>query len=117
MASELRKSILESEDIPEKIVDVPEWGTKVLIKGMNGKARANFLRRSTTQSGEVSFENFYPELVIATAHDPETREPIFEPADRDGLNTKSGLALNRVAEVAQRLSGLGADDLEEAKED
>lgn len=118
MASELRKQIFEAEDIPEEMVDVPEWETKILVKGMNGKGRANFLRRSTDPvSGQVSYENFYPELVIATAHDPDSGEPIFESADRDNLNSKSGIALNRIAEVAQRLSGLGGADVEEAKKD
>ena len=117
MASELRKLVFEAEDIPEEEVTVPEWGVTILVRGMNGKGRANFLRRSTNAQGEVSFENFYPELVIATAFDPETGEQVFEASDREELNRKSGLALNRVAEVAQRLSGLGTADLEEAKKE
>ena len=118
MAGELRKLIFETDDIPEEVVDVPEWKTKILVRGMNGKGRATFLRRtSDPNTGQVSYENFYPELVIATAFDPDTREQVFEPADRDMLNSKSGIALNRVAEVAQRLSGLGGDDVEEAKKD
>lgn len=116
-AKELRKAIFESEDIPEELVAVPEWGdVKILVRGMNGKQRARFLRRATDPAtGQVSWENFYPELVIATAHHPEDKSPIFEDADRDTLNQKSGIALNRVAEVAQRLSGLGGDDVEDAK--
>lgn len=117
MASELRKLVWEADDIPEEVVDVPEWNIKVLVRGMNGRGRANFLRRSTNEDGQVSFENFYPELIIATAFDPESEEQIFESADRDQLNTKSGVALNRLAEVAQRLSGLGSADLEEAKKE
>lgn len=117
-AKELRKAIFESEDIPEEVVAVPEWNTKILVRGMNGKQRARFLRRSTDPaSGQVSWESFYPELVIATAHDPDSGDQIFEEADRDTLNQKSGIALNRVAEIAQRLSGLGGDDVEEAKKD
>ena len=117
MASELRKSIFEVDDIPTQVVEVPEWGVEILVKGMNGKGRANFLKRSTDADGNVSYENFYPELVIATAFDPESGEQIFDSADRDTLNTKSGVALNRIAEVAQRLSGLGSDDVGEAKKD
>lgn len=115
MGSDLRKSILEADDIGEEILDVPEWGTKLLIKGMNGKERANFLKRSMNIDGEVAFDRFYPELVIATAHDPESGDKIFEAADRDPLNTKSGAALERIATVAQRLSGLGSSDVEVVK--
>jgi hypothetical protein len=118
-AKELRKAIFESEDIPEKIVPVPEWGdVEILVRGMNGKQRAKFLRRATDPvTGQVSWENFYPDLVIATAHQVDTKELIFEDADRDTLNQKSGMALSRVAEAAQKLSGLGGDDVEEAKKD
>ena len=115
---ELRKSIFDVEDIPEEIVAVPEWNdTKVLVRGMNGKNRAEFLKRSTNPDGEVAFDRFYAELIIATAFDPEDGEKVFEAADRDAINAKSGMALERLARVAQRLSGLGATDLDEAKKD
>lgn len=118
MASELRKLITEMNDIPEEMVEVPEWDVKIMVRGMTGKGRANFLRRSTDPvTGNIQYENFYPELVIACSFDPETGEQIFDPADRDMLNSKSGMALGRVADVAQRLSGLGGDDIEEAKKD
>lgn len=116
MVSELRKSILENEDIQQEIVAVPEWGgTKLEVRGMNGKDRASFLRRSTDSEGNIAYENFYPELLIATLFDPESGEKVFEPADRDALNQKSGAALERLAIVAQRLSGLGVSDVEAAE--
>lgn len=116
MGNDLRKSILAAEDIRSEIVEVPEWNVKLEVRGMSGKERATFLRRTTEPgSGEVSFEKFYPELLIATVRDPETGDPVFEAADRETLNSKSGVALERVASVAQRLSGLAGADVEEAK--
>ena len=118
MASELKKSILDFDDIQQEEVEVPEWGgLKILIKGMTGKSRANFLKRASGTDGNIEYDRFYPELVIATVYDPETNEPVFEGADRDALNQKSGAALETVARVAQRLSGLGAEDVEKAKKD
>lgn len=118
MASELRKSIFDIEDIPEEVVPIPEWGDlKILVRGMTGLSRANFLKRATDANGEVAFDRFYAELVIATSFDPEDGEKIFEPSDREAINAKSGLALERLARVAQRLSGLGSTELEEAKKD
>lgn len=114
MASELRKSILEADDIPHEMLKIPEWGVEVEVRGMNGLERAGFLRRATGDDGEVAYERFYPELVIATVFD-ESGQKVFEPADRDAINAKSGAALERIASVAQRLSGLGSVDLEEAK--
>jgi hypothetical protein len=116
MATELRKSIFEADDIGREVVDVPEWEVKVEVRGMNGKARATFLRRATNPAdGTLEYEKFYPELLIATIHDPESGEKVFESADRDAINEKSGAALERLALVAQRLSGLGAADVEAAK--
>ena len=115
MANELKSRIFEIDDIQSEVVPIEEWEDIPLeIRGMNGKERAGFLKRTTADGGEVSFEKFYPELLIATVYDPETGEKVFEPADRDHLNQKSGAALERIATVAQRLSGLGATDVEDA---
>jgi len=129
MASELRQKILEVEDIQIEIVPVTEWDVDIEVRGMSGLERAGFLRRSTDKEGEVAFERFYPELLIATCFEPPekneegtyedvvlgTGEKLFEPADRDTLNSKSGAALERIAQVGQRLSGLGQQDVEEAE--
>lgn len=116
MASELKSHILNFDDLQTEIMEVPEWGdVKIEIRGMTGKARANFMRRaSSPQGGEVDFEKFYGELVIATVFDPESGEQVFEFADRDNINQKSGAAIERIAQVAQRLSGLGSADVEDA---
>ena len=42
--------------------------------------------------------------------DPETGEPIFGPADRAAINTKSGGVLERIAREGMRLSGLTKDE-------
>ena len=112
MASELRSKVLESDDIEEEIITIPQWGIDLLVKGMSGSDRAKFLKRSST-AGEVDLERFYPELVIATCFDPEDPEhKVFEPADRDALGKKSGAALELVATLALRLSGMGPKSID-----
>lgn len=116
MASELRKKALEAEDIRTEEVHVPEWDVTLKVKGMTGAQRAKFLRSASNPvSGEVNFEKFFANLVIATAFDPDSDEPVFEDADRDALNQKSGAVINRLALVAQDLSGLGDKVMEDAK--
>ena len=116
--SDLRGTILNSQDIPEETVEVPEWGVSILVRGMTGKQRARFLRASTDDNGEVNFERFYPELIIATSYDPANPQNlIFTSADRDALNAKSATALERLGKVASRLSGLGSSATEQAKKD
>jgi hypothetical protein len=116
MAGELRKTIFEADDIESEIVEIPQWGVKIEVRGMTSKERAKLLK-STSVNGEVDFDRWFPDLIIATAHDPETGEKVFEAADRDMLNTKSGAAITRLAETASRLSGLGEADVDAAKED
>lgn len=106
MSNNLRDRILAANDIPTELLTVPEWGCEVLIKGMTGADRAGLLERAVTPEGAVSFSKFYPEVVIATAHDPATEERLFGESDRDLLMEKSGAALDRVANVGLRLSGM-----------
>lgn len=116
MAGELRKTILEADDIISEDVEVPEWDTTIQVRGMNGKERAKLLKGAAA-GGEVNMEKWFPDLLIATVHDPETGEKVFEPADRDALNAKSGSAIATIADVAARLSGLGETDVQLAKEE
>lgn len=117
MASELRKTILEAADLEVEIVDVPEWNAKVEIRSLSGKERATLLSRASKADGGVDLVRWFPDLVIATAHDPETGDKIFEQADRDALNAKNGAVVSRLATVAQRLAGMLESDIEEAKKD
>lgn len=115
MAGDLKSRILNYDDLQTEIIEVPEWGDiKIEVRGMNGRERAGFMKRTTSDGGEVSFEKFYAELIIATVYDPDDGSKVFEPADRDNINGKSGAALERIASKAQKLSGLGATDVEEA---
>ena len=115
MSSKLRDALLNAQDIQSEIVDVPQWGVKIEVRGMTGKARANFLRSVTVKDGQTDMERFYPQLIIGTAHDPETGEPVFTLADREALNEKSGAALEVLAQAAMRLSGLISADIVETE--
>lgn len=116
MASELKKTILEVADLQERIVDVPEWGVKVLVRGMSAGDRAKLLESSTPAGGgKLDMANWFANLVIASAFDPDTGEKIFEVADRDSLKTKNGKAIARITDVATALSGLTDTAVEDAK--
>ena len=110
----LREKILNANDIKEEKLYVPEWGVDVLIKGLKGSQRAELLQNNiSTKTGEMKLKTLYTELVITSTYDPETKEPIFEPSDRDTLAEKSGAALERIAQVAMKLSGLTQNTAEE----
>ena len=121
----IRDQILAVQDIPTEMVEVPEWGVKIEVRGMTGAERTRIMDKATANQDEMNLQMIYPEIVIATSFDPSTGEQVFVPEDRDILLSKSATALDRVAMVGMRLSGftkesadeLGKDSSETASED
>jgi hypothetical protein len=113
--SKLREQILNAKDIKSEKVNVDEWGVAVEVRGMTGKSRADLMNNSMKDNGKMDFEKLYPELLISCTYDPDTGDRVFQQADRDALNNKSSGALEKVAKVAMKLSGLDPDDVEKAE--
>ena len=113
----IRDQILAKQDIPSEMVDVPEWGVKVEVRGMTGAERTRIMDKATQNAGDVNLQFVYPEIVIATAFDPEGGEQVFKPGDRDALLAKSATALDRIAAVGMRLSGFTAESADDMGKD
>ena len=112
-----RDQILALNDIPSEIVDIPEWGVKVQVRGMTGAERMRIMDMATKNAGDFNLQFVYPEIVIATSFDAETGEQIFKPSDRDVLLAKSANALDRLGSVGMRLSGFTAEAADAAGKD
>lgn len=114
MTTSLAQRIRDYDDFEFETVTVPEWGgVDIEIYRMDGASRSKYLRAASDDEGNVDWESIYPELIIATAHEPRenetdgpTNRPVFTPADREWLNTKSAKALERLAKTAMRMSGM-----------
>ena len=107
----LRDQILATKDIPSEIVNIPEWNVDIEVRGMTGSDRTRILETAVdTKTGTVNLKVVYPEIIIASAHDPKTGERIFNEDDRDAILTKSANALDRVAEVGMRLGGFSKEE-------
>lgn len=110
-----RERILNAKDDRIEIVDVPEWGGKVGVRGITGRERDQFEASMTSQKkGDVTLNlrNVRSKLVILAACDNEGRA-IFTDDDILALGAKSAAALERVFAVAQRLAGMTKGDIEE----
>ena len=116
MPSELRNKILQADDLESEVVDVPQWGVEVEIRSLSGRDRAALNRVATSGDG-FDLERWYSEILIATVHDPETGERVFEKADAKALGGKSNAALERLAQTAMRISGMAATAVDEAEEE
>jgi hypothetical protein len=111
----LRDKILNTTDIPSEMLSIPEWNVEILVKGMSAGDRLHLQKISYDQeSGQVLMEKMYPDIVVSCCYDPETGEPIFTDDDKDAILAKSSAAVEKIAEVGLRLSGLGKDSQDEA---
>lgn len=114
MSDTLRSKILASQDIPGEQIDVPEWGVTVEVRGLSSLQRSQLY--ADTREGE-SAAYLYLRLVVATTFDPETGEQLFAESDIDALGRKSAEAIDRITQVAMRLSGMGAKAVDEEGKD
>lgn len=87
------------------MVEVPEWGVTVEVRGMNGAERTRIMDLAMGGGDRLELQMVYPEIVIATSFDPESGQQIFAPSDRDALLSKAAKPLDTLAMVGMRLSG------------
>jgi hypothetical protein len=113
----LRDEILGRDDLPVEVVPVPEWGMDVRVRALSGAERDAYEASCMKKTGakgavEMTFENVRARLVARSVVD-EAGARVFTDADVVALGGKNAAALNRLFEVAQRLSGLRGEDFEE----
>lgn len=84
----------------------------VEVRGVTAGARGRILNAARTDNGTLDFERYYAHLVIETAHDPESGEPLFAAADLEAVNALPSPLVAQLAELAEALSGLGAENSE-----
>jgi hypothetical protein len=115
MALLSKDQIFNVNDIPVEDVSVPEWGGEVRVRGLTGTERDRFESDSLMNrkgSQEVNLKNLRARLIVACAID-ESGQPLFTLGDVMRLGQMSARALTRVFAVAQRLSGMDDEDLNE----
>lgn len=114
-----REAILNCNDTKTETVPCPEWGGDVIVKGLSAGERDKWEASlfSTKKHGN-SFEivqnkdNLRAKFVVASAVD-EQGKPLFTVGDIEALTRKSAAPMDRLFSVAQRLSGMTNEDVEE----
>lgn len=113
-----KEEILQAQDLKTELVSVPEWGGDVYVRGMNGAERDKFEASIVQTKGKdqtLNMVNIRAKLASMTVCDVNGAR-LFTDADIAKLATKSAAALQRIFAVAQRLSGIGEDDVKELAE-
>lgn len=118
---DLRSFIAEFNDIQKEVLTIREWGDIQLeVRGMTGAERAhyvNVLNELQESDDGDSMERIYPALIIQTVFDPVSGNRVFGDGDEDMLNSKAGKVLERLAQSAIKLSGMGQNDEDQAGKD
>lgn len=117
----LKARLFAKAVLPEEIVEVE--GERFLVIGLTARGRNDWVAAGQKPGvdlakkldGEV-LAAMEAELVISCTHDPETREPVFEKADRDQITNLPGLIVSQLSNPARRLSGLDKKE-DEGKND
>jgi hypothetical protein len=112
----IRDSIRNAKDIKEEVIDVPEWGCKVLLISLSGTARDEFERKMddpTDEDETLHLRNITAKLLCATMYDPETRKLVYDynkPQDVAELGQRNSDVLRRLFRKAKELSGMLDED-------
>lgn len=113
----LRDRIIAVDDTQKEVVKIDEWGVEIEIRGMSGAARASISQDAAENNGNINFLKMMPELVVQCCFDPETGEQVFDSKDKEIVMGKSGAALDRIVNIAMRLSGFGDKAIDDAGKD
>ena len=100
------------EDLKREVVPVPEWGGDVLVRGATAEEadayQDSLSRTKMDEDGKTRIEEHYENakarfIVNCIINEDGTR--MFTPAEVEKLGKKSAVAINRIYQVAARLSG------------
>ena len=117
-----RNAILEAKDLPTETVDVPEWGGQVIVRTLTGEERDQYESSMFEVVGDGANREVIPKMenlratLAALSIVDEDSKRMFDVSEVHLLGQKSAAALDRVFDVAKRLSGLSEEDVKELME-
>ena len=108
-----RESILGADDFVIEKVECPEWNGHVCVRSLTGTERDLFEQSMLDKHGKrKTVANVRSALAARTVCDA-TGQRLFSDKDIEHLGSKNGAVLDRIFDVAQRLSGLSQKDVED----
>ena len=116
--------ILSADDIERELVEIPEWGGSVWVYGMTASERdrqeleaARILQNANDPSAKKAQRANIRAMVAAIVCRDENGARIFGSEHIQQLGKRSAKPLDRIYDVARRLSGItDSTDEEEEKE-
>jgi hypothetical protein len=115
----IRDQILSADDLTSEKTEVPEWGVTIVVREMTGAQRDYLEQTMVTHQGtksKVKTKNWRGELLRMSCYDLDG-EVIFTAKDVEALMLKSASVLDRLCDIAMRLSGFDLKAAEELGKD
>lgn len=114
-------AILASDDLTYETVPMPEWGGEVRLVSLTGEERNRIAVAMRAHAKKLRSEDeaaiyFQARIILASMVDADGIH-IGDQSQAPALMRKNGAALTRLFTVAQRLSGIGQDEEEQAIDD
>jgi len=113
-----RDAILDADDRNFDVVECPEWGGKVRIRGLSGTQRDAYEQSLIQGNGndrKLNLANARAKMVVLAVVD-ESGRPIFSADDVRALGRKSAVPIERIFDAARRLSGMTQEDVDKLTE-
>lgn len=111
------EQILGADDLHYEDVPVPEWGGVVRVRELPGTERdkfeAQFVGKDGASVRAEGLEGFRARLAAASIVDADGKQLFRSVAEAKRLGEKSARALQRVCDVATRLSKMSEEDVKE----
>lgn len=113
-----RDGILNADDVQIEKVPVPEWGDEVIVRGLTGDELDAFqgsirqFRPTFDGKGMETVliqEGMRAKLLVKCLID-EAGERLFTDQDAPALGAKNGSVIDKLYDVAARLSGLSEEE-------
>lgn len=112
-----KDAILAAADIQPELVDVPEWGGQVYVRGLTASERDQFeFAVVRARDGQAKRVNIRAQLVAWGLCD-EAGHRLFSDAEVAQLGRKSALAMERVFDRVRHLSAMTDEDVAELESD
>ena len=107
-----RDAIFAAPDNAPQLVEVPEWGGSVYVRGLSARERDQFeIAITDAKTGKPKAGANVRGLLVVMGVCDEAGARIFTDADADALSAKGALAMERVFDTIRHLSGMTDEDL------
>ena len=103
--------IKNADDVKTAVVEIPEWGGEVTVKGMTGRLRSNLEQKisSNAPHGDIKMM-----IVTSCTLNPDGT-PMFKSDDRKWLIEKAADPIEKIFEGVCKLSGIHDKAVDEAE--